>query len=228
MRREGSPACARGRRSARSSPTSGAAAAPHPAGADHREVALPGQLSPQVRVRPRPNATPVRRDHEWQWRRRPFRAVLRGCHHDGPPGHAVVGSVADPPLPDPVTHAATNESRGQARTGDPRAPAETGLLLDLPDPEPVGGGVTPKRALDGVQPAALLGDRRRHGEVRARDAPEDATARQLGRERDLGDDVEPVLHDVERLAVEQDAVAVRDALAAGERDRPRRRPSRSP
>ena len=104
VRREGSRACARGRRSALSSPTSGAAVAFPCPGTDHGEVALRRELAPQVRVRPRADAPSMRRDHERQRRRRASRAVLRGCDDDRPPGHAVVGPVADPPLLDSVAH----------------------------------------------------------------------------------------------------------------------------
>ena len=74
--------------------------------------------------------------------------------------------------------------------------------------------------VDRVQPRAVLVDRGRHIEQRVTDSAHDTARAEAAPERDLGDDVQLVLHDVEREAVEQDAVAVRDALGA-EVDPPR-------
>ena len=64
-------------------------------------------------------------------------------------------------------------------------------------------------------------DRRRHVEVRVGDRPRDRPRREALRERDDGDPVQLVLDDVERPAVEQQAVAVRHRRTA-EADRLRR------
>jgi hypothetical protein len=71
--------------------------------------------------------------------------------------------------------------------------------------------------VDGVQPTTEIVDRRRHAEVRVRQPREHCPRSEVARKRDHGDGVLLVLDDVQRLAGEQDSVAVRDTLAA-ERD----------
>ncbi len=62
--------------------------------------------------------------------------------------------------------------------------------------------------------------RRRDVEARIGDPAQDATGAQVRSERDLRHHVQLVLDDVQRPTLEQDAVAVRHALATREHDLP--------
>lgn len=64
----------------------------------------------------------------------------------------------------------------------------------------------------------MLCGRRRDVEPSIRDSAYDVSGTQVGCEADLRHQVEPVLDQVQRLPVEQDAVAVRHALAGGDEE----------
>ena len=120
--------------------------AAHASGTHDGEVAGAGSPPQQLRVGQRPDAPPVRRDHERQRRRVVVRSITRRDQDERRAPDPVVRAVVDEPAFDAGGHAAARGRPSVRRTADVNAVGATRSILT--DPPRGRGSASASRSID--------------------------------------------------------------------------------